>query len=249
MIAESIYEWENLPDSCNQKFLEKTLFYDGKACFVKHPLNDSIINLKCTPQGQINIYDEPIAWRAYSYNFNEVYDEENIVIVHNNPIEKSTESIIIFYCEKIAEIEETININLACQKTPFIILCDEKQRLTLKNLYEQYQGNAPVIYGNKNLTEILENFKVVSTNAPYLADKLYEQKIKYINELLNILGIETNPSEQKKERLITDEVNANNEFSFFSNEMFLIYRQKATNELNKKYGLNVVVKKREFEGV
>jgi len=121
--------------------------------------------------------------------------------------------------------------------------------LTLKNLYEQYQGNAPVIYGNKNLTEILENFKVVSTNAPYLADKLYEQKIKYINELLNILGIETNPSEQKKERLITDEVNANNEFSFFSNEMFLIYRQKATNELNKKYGLNVVVKKREFEGV
>lgn len=109
-----------------------------------------------------------------------------------------------------------------------------------------YDGNAPVIYGDKNLDVI--DFEVLQTNSPYVADKLQEYKRNVWSEALSFLGV-NNVADEKAERLVTDEVNANNEMIDLSAQTMLLTRQQAAKELNENYGFNVEVKKRTFEEI
>ena len=243
-LALSRFEWVNLPESCNEKFLENVLFSDGMACFCKHYINKGLLNLRVTPSASLTVYEESTGYTAYSVGYSHFYESDDIVVVHNNYMDKSTESSIQLFAYRLANIERTMDININAQKTPVVIRCDEKERMTFKNLYNQYDGNTPVIYGSKSLD--MEKFKVFKTDSPYLVDKLADQKREVWNEALTFLGINSNPSDKKRERLITDEVNANNEQLSTMINANLSTRMKACEEMNKKWGLNVSVRLREI---
>ena len=136
------------------------------------------------------------------------------------------------------EIDRAIDVNARAQKTPILITCEEKQRLSMLNMYKQYDGNAPVIFGDKALNT--GDIKAISTGAPYVADKLYTLKTEIWNEALTYLGI-SNINITKKERLITDEVQRNQGGTIMSRESRLMARQKACEEINKMFGLDIWV--------
>ena len=140
MIATSIFKWENLPETCNERFLEDTLFHYGIAVFVKDSELD-FLNLKVTPSSTLNVYNEPLGFTAFGVGYNKYYDADDCVIIRNNPMEKSTESTIRLFAERLAEIERTLEVNIKAQKTPVLIKCDEKTRTSLETLYRQYDGN------------------------------------------------------------------------------------------------------------
>jgi hypothetical protein len=243
LIALSLFEWENLPESCNPRFLELTLYLYGRALFI----NDETmgyLNTKCTPSGQLNVYDEPISYTAYGVNYNEQYDKDNCVIIRNNYLERPTDQTVILFASRLTEAERTIDVNIKAQKTPILVRVDEKDRLTIKNLYIQYDGNEPFILGGKSLNP--DGLKVLKTDAPYLADKIQAYKHEIWNEALTFFGV-NNTNSDKRERLITDEVNANNEVISLNAQAMLLTRQEAAEAINKKYGLNVSVKMREFK--
>lgn len=244
-LALSRFEWVGLPETCNQRFLEKVLFSDGMACFCKHHENGGLLSLRVTPSAELNVYEESVSYRAFGVGYEHEYPLDDIVVVRNNYMNKSTESSIELFALRLANIERTIDVNLNAQKTPVIIRCDEKERVTFKNLFNQYDGNAPIIFGTKSLDT--EKFKVFKTEAPYLVDKLNEQKRQMWNEALAFLGINSNPSADKRERLITDEVNANNE----QTETMLLSnhstRLQACEELKQKFGIDATVRVREIE--
>jgi hypothetical protein len=141
--------------------------------------------------------------------------------------------------------ERTIDVNINAQKTPVLVRCDDKDRLSLKNVYKEYEGNEPCILGGKGLN--LEGLKVLKTDAPFVADKLQIYKQDIWNEALTFFGI-NNANSDKRERLITDEVNANNEVISINAQAMLLTRLEACKWINEKYGLNVNVKMRSFEG-
>ena len=238
LIALSIFKWENLPESCNARFLEDTLFHYGMAVFV-HDDELSYLNLKVTPSGSLNVYNEPVSYTAYSVGYNKIYDKDKCVIIRNNPLEKSTDSTVMLFAERLTEIEQTLNVNIKAQKTPILIRCDEKTRTSLMNIYRQYEGNEPVIFGTKSLSD--KPLEVLVTGAPLVSDKLREEKRSVWNEALEFFGINTNPSDKKKERLVTVEVEANNEQIDIQALTMLATRQKACKEINEKFGLNVSV--------
>ena len=238
MIATTIFKWENLPPTCNARFLEDCLFKYGIAIFVNDP-NMSYLNLKCAPAATLNVYGEPLAYTAYAIGYNEVVDRDKCVIIRNNPLEKSTDSTMILFAERLAEIEMTLAVNINAQKTPILIRTDEKTRFSLEKLYEQYNGNKPVVFGSKSLAE--KPLEVLKTDAPFVSDKLREEKRAVWNEALEFLGINTNPSDKKKERLINVEVEANNEQIDIQALTMLAARQKACDEINKMFGLDVKV--------
>ena len=120
------------------------------------------------------------------------------------------------------------------------------QRLTLINLYKEYAGNAPVIYGDKNLD--LNSLNVLKTDAPYISDKLYDLKTQIWNEFLTYLGI-TNVSFQKRERLISDEVVRGQGGTLGSRWSRLAMRKKAADEINTMFGLNIKVDFRDEEEI
>ena len=238
LIALSIFKWENLPDSCNARFLEDTLFHYGRAIFVKDPTM-GFLNLKVTPAGALNVYNEPVAYTAFSIGYNQIYDKDDCVIIRNNPMEKSTDSTVLLFAERLRDIERTLEVNINAQKTPILIRCDEKTRTSLEAIYRQYDGNKPVIFGAKSLSE--KPLEVLNTGAPFVSDKLREEKRSVWNEALEFFGINTNPSDKKKERLVTVEVEANNEQIDIQALTMLAQRQKACWEINEKFGLDISV--------
>ena len=240
-IALSIFKWEGLPDSCNARFMEEVLYEHGKAAFV----NDStmgFLTLKATQAGVLNVYNEPLAYTVFGIGYNKIYQKDDMVLIRNNPIEKSTDSTLVIFAEKLATIDIAIQVNINAQKTPILIRCDEKTRTSLEAIYAQYQGNAPVIFGSKTLTE--KPLEVLTTGAPFVSDKLREEKAAVWNEALEFLGINTNPSDKKKERLISVEVDANNEQIDIQVLTMYASRLRAAKTISEKYGLNVEVKLR-----
>lgn len=245
-IALSVFEWEGLPETCNARFLEECLFDYGQAVFVDDP-EMSFLNLKVIPSDVLNVYNEPRSYTAFSTGYSRQYDADECVFIRNNYLTKSTDSTLLIFAEKLAEIDVATTVNIKAQKTPVLVRCDEKTRMSLETVYNQFDGNRPVVWGSKSLQE--KPLEVLKTDAPFVADKLREEKRAVWNEALEFLGLNTNPSDKKKERLIVTEVNANNEQINIQSETMLLTRQQACDEINKKFGLNVSVKRRVHEEV
>lgn len=240
-IALSVFKWEGLPESCNPRFLEECLFRYGQASFFKDP-NMDFLNLKITPSSVLNVYEEPTEFTVYSTGYSAVLPAEECVWIKNNYLRKSTDSSMIIFAERLTRIELALAVNINAQKTPLLIRCDEKTRMSLQAVYDKYEGDAPVIWGTKALTD--KPVEAISTGAPYIADKLREEKRAVWNEALEFLGINTNPADKKKERVVVSEVNANNEQIDIQALTMLLCRQQACEEINRKYGLNVEVTQR-----
>ena len=241
LIATSLFTWEGLDEVAGvgaSRFLELVLYENGRAMFTKDDELGYIV-LKVLPDDKFNIYMLPTKVQGFSFEFNKDYDFDDIVYIMNNNLCKPTFETLRLIAYRLYEVETTIETNLIAQKTPVLIEGDTKTILTLKNVYMQYSGNIPFIFGSKKF-DINNKLNVLRTDAPYLLDKLALHKHEVWDEMLTFLGI-NNANTDKKERLITDEVNSNNELINYYLNCFYKPRKMACDELNKKYGLNVKV--------
>ena len=241
-LALSMFEWKNLPKTVDPRFLEMCLFSDGMSVFFEDE-ELSFLALQCMIGGHLNVYRIPTERRAYASNgYNRQLDNTNSVIIFNNFLHTNSMLDIEMFSLRLFNLDRAIDVNANAQKTPVLITCTENERLTLVNLYNQYDGNEPVIYGNKNLDP--NALKVLKTDAPYVADKLYELKTQIWNEALTYLGI-SNINVVKKERMITDEVTRNMGGTVASRYSRLESRKQACEKINEMFGLNITVEYRE----
>ena len=250
-LSVSMFEWKNLPDTVDPRFLELALFRDGMAVFFKdEDLTDEEIHadgsylcLRTMIGGRWDVYNVPTIRRAYASNgYNRELNQDNSVIIFNNYLRTNSMLMVEEYARKLAELDRIIEVNAKAQKTPVLIQCDETQRLTMKNLYMKYDGNEPFIFADKKLNP--NCIKVLTTDAPYVCDKLYQLKSQIWNEALTYLGI-SNLNVQKKERLVSDEVMRNMGGTIASRYSRLEIRRQACQEINKMFGLNLDVFYRE----
>jgi hypothetical protein len=241
-LSISMYDWKNLPDTIDARFLELALFNDGMAVFFKDEVM-GYLGLQVMIGGALDVYRIPITRTAFAQNgYQMKLDQSNSVIIFNNMLHTNSILDVQEMSKRLYEIQRTIDVNVIQQKTPKIITCTENQRLVMKNLYAQYMGNEPFIFGDKNLD--LSGIKTLDTTSPYVADKLYELKTQYWNEALTYLGI-SNVNTVKKERMITDEVQRNLGGTIASRYSRLFMRQQACEQINKMFGLNISVDYRE----
>ena len=235
MLATSLFTWKNLDKIAGigaSNFLEQSLFDFGRACFVKDP-EVGFLALCANPSDTLNVYRLPTQIDAWSIGYNKTYDFDEIVYIKNNEIEKPTSTILQLFAQKLYETDRTIDVNLGAMKTPILIEGDTKTILTLKNVYMQYSGNTPFIFGNKQF-DISNKLNVLKTDAPYIIDKLDIHKTRVFNEALTVLGI-NNANTEKRERLITDEVESNDQLISFFLNCFYKTRKKACDEINEKF--------------
>lgn len=243
-IATSMFEWINLPSSMNSRYIEETLYYLGTAALLWDD-NYGFINTKCSSAGEINIYGLPTKVNCYSYGYqdmrmlytglNKTKDNKECIMVMNTWDRTPTCSTLELFALRLYEAERTCDVNIKAQKTPVMLVVNDSQRLTMKNLYSQYDGNEPFIFGDKDSLSA-DTLKAIKTDAPYIADKLMEYKKEIWNEALTFLGI-NNLSLEKKERLITDEASSNNEVINMNLQSYLVPRKEACKLFNEKFGL------------
>ena len=250
-IALSMFEWVGLPDTMNARYLEMCLYYKGQAGLL-YDENYGFINTQVADSGYINIYGLPTKLNCYSYRYNEVRDlyvpnttsekDKEVILVMNNYERIPTASSVQLFAYRLAEAQRTADVNIKAQRTPILITTDQKQEFSMKKLYEQYDGNTPVIYADRNANINLEAIRAIKTDAPFIANQIMDYKREIWNEFLSTLGI-SNLSE-KRERLISNEVDSNNELINMNLQSFLIPRKKACEEFNQKFGTNIDVKVR-----
>lgn len=242
LIACSLFTWEGLDEVAGfgaSRFLEMSLYENGRACFVKDK-DLGYLALKVNPSDKLNVYNLPEKVLAWSIGYNKNYKFDDVVYIMNNLLELPTSSTINLFAYRLYETERTIDTNLIAQKTPVLIEGDTKTILTLKNTYMSFAGNTPFIFGNKDYN-INQKLNALKTDAPYLIDKLELHKHEIWNEALTFLGID-NANTDKKERLITDEVESNNELINYYLNCFYKTRKQACDLINKKYGLDIKIK-------
>lgn len=243
-LSISMFEWKNLPSTCDVRYLELALFMNGSAVFFQDDVLEDYVALDVLCSGRMNVYGEPVLRRAYSrYNdYQKLLKGSNSVIIWNNYLRTNSVLDVEMFAKRLYNLDRIIDVNANAQKTPILIKCDETQRLTMLNVYKEYDGNSPVIFGDKALNS--NGLDVLSTGAPYVADKIYQLKTQIWNEALTYLGI-SNINIQKKERLITDEVTRNQGGTIASRYSRLECRREAVKKINDMFGLNIEVNYRE----
>lgn len=242
-LAISMFEWKNLPKTVDARYLELHLFETGCMVYFKDEVIGDLC-LDCIVNGRLDVYGNPLLRRAYSgyNNYQKLLKYNNSVIIWNNYLHGNSIHDVEMFARRLYNIDRIIDVNANAQKTPVLLQGSEKQRLTLLNLYKEYDGNAPFIFGDKNLD--INSLKAFSTNAPYVCDKLYQLKTQIWNEALTYLGI-SNINIQKKERLISDEITRNQGGTIASRYSRLETRRQAVEKINEMFGTNIEVNYRE----
>ena len=258
LMARSVFEWKNLPNGIDEKWIERYLYHQG-CCMFYYDDTLGYMVAKTAYSDHLNEYDEPTELRPVYTNYragngiqeHQVYHGRSVdedkkmnqcVLIRNNDIMLPTAPTIELFAMRLTDIQRAIDININAMKTPVLITGSDKQRLSLKQVFNQWNGFEPVIYGDKSLDQ--KDINALRIDAPVYFDKLQIQKHSFWNECMTFLGI-NNANMDKRERLVDDEVQANNEQIGLSAAVMLKSRQKACELINSLYGLNVSVDIRE----
>lgn len=239
-IAISCFDWDGLPPGVRQRNLEISLLRKGACLFYRDEILQQFLTLRCIMGGERNIYDEPIYRTAYANNgYQYRTDDLGSVIIWDNYLHEDIFPTLSMFAKRLTNIEITKDINLRSQKTPIMILCDERQRLTMENLFEKIDTAVPVIFGTKDLD--LEGVKALNLEAPYLLDKLQEEKVNVLHEAFSYLGVGSLEI-IKRERYIQQEMQASQESNIAQRASRLKAREEAADLINDMFNLNISVK-------
>lgn len=242
-IALSMFEWVNLPSTMDSRFLELCLYYKGKAALLYDEYY-GFINTQAADSGYLNIYGLPTKINCFSFSYNtmrELYTsgtnlpaEEECILVMNNYQQVPTASTIELFAQRLAEAQRAADTNINAQRTPILIMTDKNQELSLRNMYAQYDGNSPVIFGDRNVLQE-KPLQTVKTDAPFIANDLRDYMREIWNDFLTFIGV--NNLDEKKERLISKETDTNNELINLNMMSYLTPRKEACKKFNEKFGL------------
>lgn len=243
LLAVSAHEWEGLPDTIHTRHIENYLFDEGMCAFY-HDRDHGYVCLKAQPTGKVNHHGDPLYYHILGYDgrIMRKVKAEDCVIIENNILRRNTHDFIMYYVNKLAESERTMDVNVKACKTPFIITCDDKDVLTFKRIYQQVDGNIPALFVDKNLN--LDAISVLQTGVKLIANELMDYKKSVENEMYTFLGYNNTPVD-KKERTNVPEVTSNNQLIESFSDMQLRAREEACEAIKAKYGLTISVKRRQ----
>ena len=247
LISRALFKWDGLPNGIDENWIERYLFSEGKCLFYKDPTVGYMV-AKMGESGPLNYYDEPTTVTPYATNYlytgEQLENNVNCIIIRNNDMMMPTSPTIQLYSYKLTNIDRTIDVNIIAQKTPIIVKCSDKQRLSLKNAINQRNDNEPVIYADKSLD--LNSIEILDLRPPKVFTDLQLQKHAVWNECMTFLGV-NNANQDKRERLVSEEVSANNEQVRASEDVMLKARERACELINKMFDLNISVRRRRLE--
>lgn len=240
LLATSRFKWHSekiQPIDHLSEYIEMLLYLKGQCALFND--NGQWKVRCCVPTGGINEYGEPNSFTLTDYNGNNTVtvdgDDGRFIWIKNNRDCIPTIFWIIKYCNRVAKIERTMDLNIDAQKTPFMIETSPEVHLSIQNIFKQIKEMDEVVYVDQK-TGIKDNVKVLNLEVPYLVDKLYTQKTNEFNDLLNFLGINT--VKEKTAHILYKEAMATDELTDSYLDMFSAPRIRAL-EIAKKRGLDL----------
>ena len=233
-IAMSRFRWLHLPKTCDERYLERCLCYDGVATIAfPRKMRGAFYSTMAVTNGPINVYDNPSSWRSYGnngWNFN--CDNTNGVLVYDNITRFPVMQGIMLYANELTHIRMTKRMNRMHQQVPWILTGPQEKRQDMANLYKQVAGGEPAILATNGIEQI--SYEALQTGVPYLGEELAQDEINVWNRIYTMLGIENNLF--KAERQTEDEIRAQKSPTTLVLMSSLSERRKAADKLNQRFG-------------
>jgi len=237
-VALDLFTWSNLPEGVTTDILEGYLYEHGKVIWAKAEDNGPLIPLPGTATGERTILNQPVAWNRRGFNYNDTVQVEKAVRMKNNPLMVPTCQTINYYVIKLKEIERTIDNHVKAHKVARVMTGDADTLLSVKNMLDKVDENEVNIIINKFLNK--EDLDVLDLEMTFIADKLKDLSNEIKNDLNTFLGI-NNANTDKKERLVTDEVTANDDAIERNIAYMLRSRKEAVEAINTMFSTNIMV--------
>lgn len=243
-LAENVFEFENLPEFIDVAYLNKQLLRKGSVAFFKDEVM-GVIALPYTNIGTLDVYGRPKTIQVIARNgYTRTLKQGEFVIMYDNNGRYPLLMDIYQNAERIALCKRVIDINIAMQRTPRIWLTPNDQVRSFKDLVDEIDGNVERVISYDNIN--LDDIQSICEPAPFVADKIDIHLDKEWAEFFRLIGI-ANIVEQKRERLIQDEMTASMGGTIASRYSRFEPRKKAVEEINKKFGTNINV--RYYDGI
>ena len=251
LIVNNLFEWEGLPNNMESRWIENYLFSDGQCVFFKDPVMGFMV-AGIAQDGGVNCYNDPTTLTPvavnYVYSGNEpLTNGENCFLIRNNALRLPEFAVVRYYAFKLSNIDRAIDVNIEANKTPIIVKCSDRQRLSLKQAINQRKDNEPVIWTDDK-SDINGMVETMSLNPPMVFKDLQVQKHMIINEFFTDIGV-NNANMDKRERMVANEVEANNEQVKACEDVLLRSREEACKQINRIFSLNISVKRRELDKI
>ena len=240
MLSLNMFRWEGLPETVESRHIENSLFSYG-LCLIVNDKDLGFISVPCNYGANMNVNAVPTEVISCGFNYIKTFkylgkDKDDCQLILNNDLAIGNEHYIFDYAQRMFEVENCIRVNINQQKFPWFVHTTPNNKKTMQTMFEKVMNGEPYILGSK---EQIGDVEVLTLSTPYVADKLNEYKYELEREILSFHGLNNNF--EKKERLLVDEVNSNNDF--IDRNVELMYRQRklACEQLNKKFGWNARV--------
>lgn len=235
------FKWHGLPESVDERFLERTLFYNALAVYYYDPRYGAYMALPATQTGNINVTDNPTRFTVYGNNFPSInLRARDCVPIWANIMRTPDIDVVLIYASKLAEIDRTIEINTRQARRSRVVSATEDQRLTVKNVLRQIDEGQDAVFINDALDMGSAITTVDLSIDPEQIERLHIVKARLWNEAMMSLGI-NGSNQDKKERLVSAEVGANDEQINMNKVLALKERQTAAERISRKWGIPVSV--------
>lgn len=243
-LAEARFVWDGLPETVNERYLERVLHRHGLAVFFEDPRLHAFFALHAAGTGDVDVYGDPKTFRVTGNRYiNREISSKDCVPIWTNRNRVNDQWIVNYYAAALAEAAETVRVNALNSRSPMILALRQEQRLAGENFYRQVAEGQPVIFtvkddmgrGLAESVQALDNRQ--SPNA--ISDAIRVKKEIWDDAML-ALGIQCAPPD-KKERLVDDEVEAIQGQTAAFRGVAIGARQEAADAINERYGLNVSV--------
>lgn len=273
-VALNLFEWENTPDTVDDRFFEEMLLFMGQACFVKDPEygDNAFLSLPCVQASSQNIYYENPVYRAFSLSYNKEflamtdYNKDIIkklsrnftipstaimqgCVCFDNEIHYPMIRIIEMYAQRIAKTIRDIDVVQNQLKVPRLIGTTAETKDSIQQAVNNVDMNVLALYVEPAIKKALSEASDIDLGAnPQSLVELWNSLNNWWSQALTALGVNNLNTSDKKERLLTDEVNSNDQFITLNSAYRLDMRLHFCEHLNEVFGLNVSCKMRhEFE--
>ena len=239
--AATRVKWYGVPLEIDTRYLEMTLHRFGRILFYHDNNALRYMAVRMTAQGAKNVYDNPTTFRTQamgSYKSVLLTSKEAVPIWHSYQRDTYNDMVKI-YAKRLSALDISLEINTKGMRKNRIVVANENQRLSYENLMRQVEEGQSVIFGYDGL--VPDAITVLDLAIPAQAvDTLRLEKNQVWNECMTMLGIQS-ANQDKKERLVADEVGANNGQMIAARKALLKPRREAVDRINQMFGLSISV--------
>lgn len=229
-------------------------FFAPCVCFFKNEVD----GLQCLPvsgMSDYNIAGLPTKWKAFGANgVTYERDETNSVLMFNDYAFSIPFIKLLYDLDLMLECDNTHAQNLKAQRQPLIVEMEEDEKKSASTFISQLDQEVIKVRKRNSQNGKRSNERPYDTHAfesgrAFQGDQLASDYRYFESRILTRLGY-NNENLEKRERLLVDEINSNNEVveSFFTTR--LECEKEAFDQINKMWGYNIKViprKLRTFE--